>query len=631
MLDALRKGAGTWVAKLFIALLVMSFAVWGVADIFQGFGQNVAARVGNTEISLLSFDRAYRQDLNNIGRQLGRPLSTTEGAQFGVPQQTLGRLVAEAAMNEKASQLKLGVSDQKLASLIQADPAFQRPGGGYDRGQLAQVLRNAGMSEDEYVVERRQLAERQQIAEGISGGMAAPLAYTEALHSFDAETRDISFIVLEPSALGTIEEPSEADLSTYFEAEKNRFEAPEYREIAILELSPSKLARPDDISDEDVSAEYERDKERFSQPERRRVRQISFANAEEANAAAEKLAEGTTFDDLMSERSLSDNDVNLGLMTQGDFLDQAIGEAAFSLNEGETSGAVEGRFSAVILNVTEIQPETTKPFAEVAGEIRQSLALEQAEREVLDLLDEVEDARAGGASLTEVAGRFSLDVSTPPAFDATGKNQNDADVDLPEADGLVNGAFDSDVGVENDPLQLGDRGFLWYEVTNVIPARDRELSEVRDRVVAAWKEDETAKRLEALSADLLEKLKTGTDLATIAEEQGATVQTVAAVSRNDAPAGLGREAVAAAFSGPEGSTAQVGAAQAPSRIVLKVDAVNTPAFFSEAQDVVDLRQQLSQQLQDSLLNQYVSDIEETAGVTINQAGVAQVIGIGANN
>ncbi|MBD8875901.1 SurA N-terminal domain-containing protein [Roseibium polysiphoniae] len=630
MLDALRKGAGTWIAKLFIALLVMSFAVWGVADIFQGFGQNVAAKVGGTEISLFSFDRAYRRDLNNLGRQIGRPLSTVEGAQFGIPQQTLGKLVAEAAMNETATSMNLGVSDQKLATLIQADPAFQRPGGGYDRSQLAQVLRNNGMTEDEYVVERRQLAERQQLAEGLTGGMATPIAYLEALHSFEAETRDVSYLLLEPALLGEIEDPSETDLTAYFDAEKDNFKAPEYREIAILELSPTKLMRPDDIGEDAVAAEYDRNKDDYFQAERRDVRQMSFTNEDDAKAAAEKLAGGMTFDDLMAEQGLGANDVDLGLMAKADFLDEAIGDAAFSLAQGETSGVVEGRFSSVIVNVTDIEPESVKALEEVADEIREELAQDQAEREVLDLLDEIEDARAGGASLAEIASRFSLETITPAAFDAQGNDENETAVVLPEAAGLLAGAFDSDVGVENDPLQLGDRGFLWYEVTKVVPSRDRNLSEVRDRVVAAWKADEEEKRLTELATDLAERARTGADFASLAEELGADVKFVAGLARTGSDGDLGREAVVAAFAGPSGITAAAPASDGANRLVLKVDAVNSAAFFAEAQDVRQLRTQLSQQLQDSLLNQYVTDIEQKAGVEVNQASIAQVIGVGTN-
>lgn len=630
MLDALRKGAGTWVAKIFIALLVLSFAVWGIADIFRGFGQNVAAKVGNTEISLFAFDRAYRRDLSQLGQQIGRTLSTTEGAQFGVPQQTLGKLVAQAALNETATNMDLGISDARLGRLIQDDPAFQRPGGGYDRAKLQQVLRNNGMTEDEFVIERRQLSERQQLAEGISGAMNAPTVYLELLHSYQSETRDLKYLLLAPALLGDIADPDEETLKAYFEDEKAKFRAPEYRKVTLLEVSPTVLAQPDDISDDDARAEYDRDLQRYHQPERRKVRQLSFTTPEDAADAAAKIAAGKTFDDLMADMSLSHNDVYLGLMAKDDFLDNAIGDAAFELEEGATSDVIKGRFSSVILNIMEVQPEKTKPFEEVRDEIKAQLAKEAAEREVLDLLDEIEDARAGGALLNEVSERFQLKTQSPEAFDASGKGLDDNKVTLPDADGLVAGVFDSDVGVENDPLQLGDRGFLWYEVTEVIPARDRELAEVRDQVVAAWKKQETEKRLKEKAKDLAEKAKAGADLAVQAEEAGVEVKTATGVSRGRGNGDINTEAANIAFTGPAGSVFEVAAADGISRLVLKVEAANTPDFDGEAADIKSIEAPLASQLRDSLLNQYVAHVETTAGVQINDAGIAQVLGLSRN-
>ncbi|MTH96225.1 SurA N-terminal domain-containing protein [Roseibium sp. RKSG952] len=628
MLDALRKSAGSWFAKILIGLLVLSFAVWGIADIFTGFGRNVAAKVGSTEISSLTFDRAYRQELNRIGQQLGRPLSTTEGAQFGIPQQTLGRLIAEAAMNEEARQLNLGVSDKALARQIQSDPAFQGPTGGYDRNQLALILRNNGMSEDEYVIERRQLAERQQLAEAIVGRMAAPAAYVEALFDFQNQTRDVEFAVLNPEPLSDIAAPGEEALKTYFEDHKEQFRAPEYREVALLELSPQMLARPGDITDEDARAEYDRNKQDYFQPERRDIRQMTFQSKEDADAAAAKLAGGTTFDELMAERNLSNNDVDLGLMAKADLLDDTIADAAFNMEAGETSGVIDGRFAPVIINVPVIQPETTQPFDAVKADIKAMLAQYQAEQEVHDLLTEIEDARAGGALLQEVSDRFSLPLTTPPAFDQDAKGETGQAVDLPDVDGLIAGTFDSDVGIENDPLNIGRDGYLWYEVTKVIPSRDRTLDEVRDEVITAWKQQEAEKRLNAHADELLKELQNGTSLQTIAQRDGLDVETESGLTRTTPQGAISSGALSQIFAGPDGLVTNVPTIDGNGRVLVKVTNVGQPAYFAESQDVRAIGQQLAQQLQDSLINQYVADIEDTAGVEVNSAVVSQVIGLG---
>jgi len=632
MLDALRKGAGTWVAKIFIALLVLSFGVWGVADMLKnGFGQNVAARVGGTEISLTDFDRAYRRDLNRFSQQRGRPLSTKEGAQLGIAQQTLGTLIAEAALDDTAKNLTLGISDEKLATRIQADPSFKSPGGTYDPNLLKQSSRNNGMSEDDFVMQQRSLAERQQLAEAISGGMVVPTAYIKVLHDYQSETRNVSYLLVEPSLLGEIADPDEETLKAFFEKEKAKFKAPEYRKITLLQLTPDTIARPDDITDEDARAEYDANQQQYHQPEKRKVRQLSFTKPEEAKAAADKLASGMSFDDLMKDLNLTDNDVYLGLMAKSDFLDPAIGDAAFSLAEGATSGIVDGRFSSVILNVLEIQPEKTKPFEEVKDEIKATLAKEQAEREVLDLLGEIEDARAGGATLKEVGERFHLETTTPDAIDSAGKNQAEEKVDLPDAKDLISGVFDSDVGVENDPLQLGDRGFLWSEVDEVIPSRDRTLDEVRDQVVAAWKKAETEKKLAEKAAELTDKAKSGTDMSALAESAGLELKTADGISRNKPAGDISGPAAAKAFDGPDGSVFDVEAADKVGRLVIKVTATNTPEFKADDSLNEALKKQLASQLQDSLLNQYISNIETKAGIHVNETGVANVLGLGATN
>ncbi|TYC65622.1 peptidylprolyl isomerase [Stappia sp. BW2] len=630
MLDALRKGAGTWVAKLFIALLIMSFAVWGISGFLTGTGQNTAAKVGDTEVSLFDFDRAYRQDLGRLAQQFGRQLTPAEGAALGVPQQTLGKLVAEAAMNDTAQTMKLGVSDARLATIIQSDPAFEGPGGRYDKNRLQQVLRASGYREDEYVVERRKVAERAQLAEGIAGSMKAPVTYLELLDTYQGEARSADYLLVTPEFIGEIEDPTEDVLKSYFEEKKDDFRAPEFREIKYVALTPTSLARPDDISDEDARAEYERRSEDFFQPERRKIRQMSFPSQQAAEEAAQELANGKTFDELMSERNLTNNDVTLGVMAKADFLDEAIGNAAFSLEDGATSGPVEGRFSTVILNVEEILPESTKPFEEVKDEIVQSLAKEQAEREILDILDEVEDARAGGALLDDIGERFSLSVETPPAFDASGNGEDGKPVTLPDAEGLVAGTFDSDIGIENDVLQFGDQGFLWYDVAKVIPSRERTLDEVRADVIAAWKKDELAKRLSDTAADLLTKAEGGTPFIALAAETGLDVKSAADLKRNTPSGDFGRDAVSAVFSGPVGTAAVAEANDGKGRLVLKVTGSNIPEFQEGAPQVAALGQQLSQQLQDTLLGQFITDQENKAGVEVNNAAISQMIGLDRN-
>src|SRR5271167_2536352 len=126
MLRGLRKASSNWLGKTIMAVvmgvLIVSFGIWGIADIFRGFGQSTLATVGHTEISINEFRRLYTEKLQQIGRQFGRPLTMDQARAFGLDRQMLQQTIAEAALDEQARRLGLGQSDEETRRIILADP-----------------------------------------------------------------------------------------------------------------------------------------------------------------------------------------------------------------------------------------------------------------------------------------------------------------------------------------------------------------------------------------------------------------------------------------------------------------------------------------------------------------------------
>lgn len=629
MLDTLRAGAKSWISKLLIGLLVISFAIWGISGDLLNIGGDQVATVGDRKISIVDFDNAYRRELDSIGRNIGRPLSTVQGAALGIPGQVLGRLVAEAALNETARDYNLGVSDAELVRLIQTAPSFQAPGGGFDRARLAAILQANGLTEDQFVAERRLLEERRQIADAISGGLKTPAAMLEAFNRHANEERTVDYLEFGAALAGEIPAPDETTLASWFEENKADFRAPEYRQVALLQLTPEKVARADEISAEDLQREYDASGQRFGEPERRRILQLALPSADAVAEARAALAEGKTFEDIVAMRGTTVEQVELGNMAREELLDPAIAEAAFALAEGATSGIIEGRLNNVLLKVAEVTEARKTPLDEVSGDLRKEIALRLAEREVLDLHDEIEDARAGGATLTEVAERFSLTLDTPTAFDTAGKDASGAKVTLPDAPDLISDVFESDVGIEADMLQLGRTGFLWFEVREVTPARDRALDEVRTQAVEAWTQEQRAERLDALAAEIVKELDAGKTLEAIATERGLQVATQSGLKRTGENAAIPADALAGVFSGPVGTVGSASKAGAQ-RIVYTVTGISAPAFFREAGEIAALDTRLADALQNSVIGQYVGEREARLGVNVNQANINRVIGQGGS-
>lgn len=627
MLDSLRKAAGTWVAKLLLILLVVSFAIWGISgQMMSGAGGNAVVTAGGTSVSPVDYRLAYDRQIQVLSQQVGQRITREQATLFGVDQQVLAQLVAGAVLDEQARLIGLGVSQDKIAQLTAEDPAFRGQGGRFDRQQFDFVLRQVGMRPEDYFRNREQVAVRQQIVEAVSDGMKAPDAFLNAVSLYQGENRTIEYVTLQKSILGTVAPPAEDVLAKWFEENKAKYAAPEYRKIAYVKLEPADIADTSAITDEDVAKDYEANKARYTTPETRKIEQLVFADDATAQAAAESLKSGSTFDSLVVAQGKTMADVSLGTFRKSDVSDPAVGEAAFKLGPNEVSPVVAGAFGPVLIRVTEINPEVVKPLADVSSQIRQDLALVEARAQLLDVHDAYEDARAAGQTMEEAAAAAKLKVVTVDAVDRNALDPSGAVIStIPSSKDLLQGAFESQVDVENPPLTLGAEGFVFYEVKAVTPARDRTLDEVREKVVADWVAEETERLFSARAAELEKKLRDAGSLDAIATELGVEKQVKRGLRRGAEDAEFGPDASGAIFSVAQGGSSVFTPADGNTRVLFKVTEVFEPA--GAGADAVDPEQRKAYAtgMADDLLDQLVARLQSEYKVTSNQAAIQQAL------
>lgn len=628
MLDTMRRGANTFAAKLLLGLLTLSFIGWGVGSRLGASHSDTIAAVGGTKVSLGEFQRAYQRQSQDFARRLGQPLTPDLARAVGLPQQVLASLMARATVDDIAASLGLGISDARLAQEIADDPTLRPPGAsGFDHTYFLRLLQQNGLSESMYVGERRGQALERQLTDGLTGALVAPKALVDAAYRYQNESRHVEYATLARAQVEPIAAPTDEALAKWFADNKAKFKAPELRTIRFLKVTPETAADPSTVSDADARREYERTRTQYAQPERRRVEQLLYPTLDEARAAADKLKAGARFDDLLAARALKAEDVDLGLVTRDKILDPAVAEAAFKLPADGVSEPVKSTFGAVILHVTEIRPETVRPFEEVAADIKTALAARTAERTILDTHDEVEDALAGGATLGEVASRFKLKLATI-VTDMTGKDADGEPIaDIPDEAKLLAAAFATEEGAQNDPLQA-DHGFVWFDVAKIAPGRERTLDEVRDKAIAAWTDEEAQRRLEVKATAMVAALKSGSKLAALAADADVELEE-ADVTRQSDDAGLGAAGIAAAFDGPEGHSEAV-AGPDDTRLVLCVVKIDNPAVPEGAGDALVIADRLAGQMQASLFGQYLEAAQERFGTTINQSLLNAVVGASAN-
>lgn len=626
MLDVLRRGASTWVSKLLLSLLIVSFGVWGIADVFRGFGSNTAYHIGSSEIGVVELDQSYASELRQLSNRAGRPINKEEALRTGLSQQILSKITTDATFREIAKGMRLAVSDEGVGKEIVADPTFKGADGAFDKRRFAELLRNVGFNEAWYVQNRRGEVVRNQIMEAIGGSLAPSDTWLAALDQFRNESRKIEYVVLSAASVGAIAPPTAEELAAFYEKRKAAFRAQETRDVVALRLDSTTLAKPGDVTDDDAKAEYERQKARFATPEKRRVLQISFDEKAAAEAASAEIAAGKSFEAIAEARGLSIKDLDLGLLAETQFLDDKVAKAAFGLaGVGTVSGVVEGSFRPVVLKLAEVTPGSSRAFAEVSAEIKGEIAKKRAEADVFDLFKQIEDAIAGGTKLVDVAKRFGVAPLVFSKLTKEGVTAAGEKIDLPQRDKLLSGAFDSDVGVENDVIDLGGHGFMWYAVTAIDPAHDRPLAEVEDKVRAAWTAEKTAEKLAADAKGVETRLAEGRSFAEAVGPTGAAVKTSEAFRRSEAPDGLPPSVVAAAFSGAKGHVASVAGAGGDHVVIHVVD-VEDAAYFPGTDAEKAIAARVSGSLRASLVEQFVRAEQKAMGVSANPAVIGRVTG-----
>ena len=633
MLRGLRKASSNWLGKAVMAavvgFLVISFAIWGIGDIFRGFGRSTVAKIGRTEVTIEQFRTLYNDRLQQYSRQLGRPISADQARATGLDRLVIGQIFSEILLDERARALGLALSDSEVAKLITNDPAFRGPNGQFDRFRFEQTIRNAGYTEARFVAEQRRQMLRRELAGTIASGLNAPKALVEALNRYQNEQRSIEYVLLDRALAGEIASPPPEALAKYFEDRKILFRTPEYRKLVVVSLIPSEQARWIEISDADLKRAYEERRARYVTPERRHILQIDFPNAEAASAAAERIAKGTSFAEIAKELGKSEKDIDLGIVPKSAMIDRPVADAAFALKEGEVSAPVQGRFGTVLVQALKIEPEQVRPLEQVAGELKQELATARAKSEIFDVYNKIEDARAEGKSLEEAAANLKLEARTVEV-DRSGRDPAGTPVKLPDAQRLLAGAFTTDIGVERDPLQFQD-GYIWYEVTAISPSRERSLDEVKDQVEARWRDQEVATRLDAKATAILEKLKAGETLPQAAAADRLKVETLTGLKRGEASGPLSAAGVDAVFRTAKDAVGKTEGAQPPDEVVFRVTDIVVPSLDMVSEDAKRALETLNRGLSEDILAEYIAWLESDIGVTINQSALNQVVSGGAGD
>lgn len=627
MLETLRRNATGWLAKLLIGLLVISFAVWGVADMVTGVGRSTAAKVGSKEILAPEFQRAFQNRLDAISQRVGRRLTPNEAKTlFRLDKQVIDQLIAATAVDNHAEVLNLAITDKSIIAGVQSDPLFKGIDGKFDQSRLEQLLRDAGYTQERFLDARKRDVVRGQMTDALLQNLQPSKTLVSMMQTYAGETRTVRYFTLDPKTV-KVESPTDKDIKSTYDQNKSRFMTPEYRKLNVLLLTSADAQKRIDVTDEQLKATYERDKRLFATPETRQIQQIAFKSADEAEKARQEILAGKSFEEVAKAAGAKPEDIELGTLTRAQMFDAKIGDAAFALEKGKVSEVIKGDLTTVLLNVKAIKPGNQPTLEEIKDRIKARITRLGAADEIRKLHDSVDDNRLAGKSLKEIAETLKLSYHAVDAVDRSGNGRDGKPVfQSPDLAKIVAKGFAGEVGVDNEAVELSDGGYAWVSLVAVTATKQKPFDEVKEDAKTLWATNQRQSALRKRARSLVERVEKGESLEAVAKSLSLDVQTTPAFKRGDRLPQLSPSAVVRVFALPKGKPIDAPTADNESRMVLEVSEIKEPAAPS-AEELERTKTSVLEQLRDDVLEQYIATLRKRQGVTVNQSVVDRTIGI----
>jgi len=622
MLDSIRQGVSSWAIKILLGLLILSFAVWGIGDIFIGAGANpTVATVGDREISTEQFIRAYYRDLNNLSRNLGRQVTPDEGREVGLVNQTISRLLSRQMLDQTTNAYGLSISDELLRQAVWDTESFKDSSGQFNRNLFLQGLGQLGMSEEEFVATMRQELARDQLLSSVSVGAFAPAPMVRPIFEHRLEERVARIAVVSLADVPDPAQPDEPTLVRFHQENEARYMAPEYRAVTYVWIAPDALYDEIEVTEDELQRTYEARLDNYFTPERRALEQLIYDNEDAAIAARQRIVAGETFETVAADSgAFNAGATDLGAVEWID-LPEDLADAVFELGPSEVSDPLESAFGFHVVRVNAIEPEGTLPLEEVRAGIEDEIRNRRAYDGLEDLVARLEDEMAGGRTLEDAAVRVNLTSKSLAAIDRRG-NDRDANAieGIPDLARFLETAFESDPDFVSEPVEADDGGYFVLRVDGISPEAVRPLVEIRDVVVEDWTRVEKLKAAEAKAEEILNAVKGGRALDEVAGEHGARLvdsQPLTRTSGRVQPEVSGA-LVTGLFDLDVGGYTSAITADGEGYAVARLDEVRAATPASDDVALGQIRDVLNGSVAQDIMVQYQMALEQRAGIRVNE-------------
>ena len=507
MLDLLRRNASGPFGLTLIILLVLAFSVWGIGDIFRNYDVGTLARIGDREVDSQEFLFRYNREINRISNELERFVSNEEARDSGIDIQILTNLLVEKTLNSSADKMKLRPSDNSLTERLKNTNSFRNAFNQFDKNVFNQVLRQNGITEDLFFSMERDSIAQAQIYRALFENLNISKEFSNLIHRFQNEDRSVEYLVLNTNTENVDSyEINNQELLNYYNNNKDNYKSESKRDFTLLTLLKSEISSLIEVQEDIIKEIYENNVSDYETPEKRTYYVIPFNSSEEVNLALSNFKENTDINNIIVSRGLSVEDVLQSSLSLEEGLNDAISNKAFELDKNILAGPVQGPFGPTLIYVTKIESSLKKTFLEVKEKIEQDYKSEETQDKIYEIYNIIEDQRAAGLTFEEIALENNLKLSQYSSVNNNGSNFSNSNIGLTLRNSIIETIFDSDIGLEMDPLEDQNGNVVFIRVDNIDEERLLNFDNVQKEVRSDIINQRQKKELEDISFQYLDDI-----------------------------------------------------------------------------------------------------------------------------
>jgi len=611
------KSKRSKVSKFFfyivLGLSVLAMIGFGLGGIFSSSTSSTVAEVGDVEVTADEYFRSLQNELQAVSQQFGTNISIDQAQQFGIDRNVLQRLILQAAFENETNRLGVSVSDDTVKTALLSTPGFQGISGQFDEDAYRETLRRSNLTPQAYEALIRKDNTQAILRTAVLSGVVLPEAATAAIFEYIGESRGFTYARLNENNInGVLPTPSDADLAAYYAANPDAFTQPLVRNITYISLTPKIVAETLEIDAKSIADLYAERSSEYNSPAKRFVDRIVFGTMDEASEALANINAGDfTFDTMAVSRDLALTDIDLGEVSAADVGADAA-EILFATEEPGIYGPVNTDIGPALFRVNAAISAQTIPLEDVAEDLRQELAIDAASNIIADVMDEVIDLIAGGATLEEVANETDMQLDTIAMSD-------DNIEGIAAYSAFREEATAAEVGEERDIVDLEDGGIFALRLESITEPFVKPFEDVTEDV-------KEGVRLEAINTAVMaraEQIATAISVAntgSLADFAGSLqIEVAGSVSRTSNLADLPPIVISRIF---EMEVGDVTVVQDVNGAVIIELATATPFDPAEGADAMTrVSQQQSNAVAEDVLVYFGAALMNAAQPTINQARI----------